>query len=119
MPPEPQQQPGSALGDEIQRVAQMQAGDGAARALDFAGRAGGEREGRAVVAVLHAPGEDPDDTLVPGRVVEADAARLADGELREELVGLQPHVRLDRAPLLVELVELPRDVQGAPAVFGD
>jgi len=72
-----------------------------------------------VVAVLDAAGEDPDHALVPGRIVEADAARLADGELREELIGLEPHVRFDRAPLVVELVELPRDVQGAPAVFGD
>src|SRR5712692_4364066 len=72
VPSEPQQQPGGALGDEIQRVAQMQARDGAARPLDFARRAGGKREGRAVVVVLHAPGEDPDHALVPGRVVEAE-----------------------------------------------
>src|SRR6266571_4432872 len=55
VPPEAQQQPGSALGDEIERVAQMQARDGAARALDFAGRALRKREGRAMVAVLDAP----------------------------------------------------------------
>src|SRR6266581_3251386 len=102
VPPEPQQQPGSALGDEIERVAQMQARDGAARALDFAGRALRKREGRAMVAVLDAAGEDPDHALVPGRIVEADAARLADVELREELIGLEPHVRLDRAPLFVD-----------------
>src|SRR6266704_5011604 len=119
VPPEPQQQPGGALGDEIERVAQMQARDRAARALDFAGRALRKREGRAMVAVLDAAGEDPDHALVPGRIVETDAARLADGELREELIGLEPHVRLDRAPLVVELVELPRDVQGAPAVRSD
>src|SRR5712691_4530918 len=119
VPSEAQQQPGHALGDEIQRVAQMQARDRAARALDFAGRASRKRESRAVVAVLDAAGEDPDHALVPGRVVEADAARLADGELRQELLGLEPHVRLDRAPLVVELIELPRYVQGAPAVRSD
>src|SRR6266511_4455758 len=119
VPPEAQQQPRGALGDEIERIAQMQARDGAARALDFAGRAWRKREGRAVVAVLDAAGEDPDHALVPGRIVEADAARLADVELREELLGLEPHVRLDRTPLVVELIELPRDVQGAPAVRSD
>src|SRR6266568_2677783 len=50
VPPEPQQQPGGALGDEIERVAQMQARDRAARALDFAGRTLRKREGRAMVA---------------------------------------------------------------------
>src|SRR5712691_1481111 len=114
-----QRQAGGALGDEIQRVAKMQSRDGAPRALDFAGRALRKREGRSVVAVLDAPCEDPDHALVPRRVVEADAARLADGELREELLGLEPHVCLDRAPLLVELIELLRYVEGAPAVRSD
>src|SRR6266571_111025 len=54
-----------------------------------------------------------------GGRVPPEAQQQPGSELREEIIGLEPHVRLDRAPLVVELVELPRDVQGAPAVRSD
>src|SRR5882762_6212662 len=69
VPAEAQEQARFALGDEIQRVAQMQAGDGPARAADLAGTGRCEGEGRPVSAILDAPGEDADHALVPARVI--------------------------------------------------
>src|SRR5438876_10343581 len=96
----------------------MQARNRPARAADLAGTGRGEGEGRAVVAILDAPGEDADYALVPARVIQADARALAHRELRHQLVGLRLHAGFDRAPRAVELVELPRDLEGAPAVPG-
>src|SRR5437773_2407222 len=96
----------------------MQAENGPARAADLAGAGRRESEGRAVVAVLDAPGENADYPLVPARVIQADARGLAHRELRHQLIGLRLHVGFDRAPRAVELVELPRDLEGAPAVPG-
>jgi len=45
---EADEQAGGPLGDEVERVAQMQAGNRAARALDDAAFTGGECEYRAV-----------------------------------------------------------------------
>jgi len=53
-------QPRCALGDQVQRVAQVQAGDRAPRAADLSGARGRESEGRAVVPVLDAAGEYAD-----------------------------------------------------------
>src|SRR6266849_9635303 len=77
VPAEAQKQARFALRDEIQRVAQMQARNRPARAADLAGTGRGEGEGRAVVAILDAPGEDADHALVPARVIQADARALA------------------------------------------
>src|SRR5262249_58030895 len=80
---------------------------------------GRERESGPVVAVLDAACEDADHALMPGGVVEADAAALADRHLRDRILGLGLHLGLDRAALTVQVVELPRDVQRASAVAGD
>src|SRR3989442_14925589 len=96
----------------------MQAENGAARAADLAGTGRGEGEGRAVVAILDAPGEDADYALVPARVIQADARALAHRELRHQLICLRLHAGFDRAPRAVEVVELPRDLEGAPAIVG-
>ena len=53
----------------VDGVAQMQAGDGAARALDLAVIARRKDDGRAMHAILDATGDDADHALVPGRVV--------------------------------------------------
>src|SRR6266513_4674481 len=118
MSAEAQEQVRFALRDEIERVAQVQTRNRAAGAADLAGTGGSKGEGRTVMAILDAPGEDADHALVPGRVVEADAGALAHRELRHQLIGLRLHVGFDRAPRAVELVELPRDLEGAPAVPG-
>src|SRR2546422_154056 len=94
----------------------MQAENGAARAADLAGTGRGEGEGRAVVAILDAPGEDADYALVPARVIQADARALAHRELRHQEIGLRLHAGFDRAPRAVEVVELPRDFESAPAI---
>ncbi len=118
MPAEAQEQVRFALRDEIQRVAQMQTRNRAAGAADLAGTGGSKGEGRAVMAILDSPGEDADHPLVPARVIQADAGGLAHRELRHQLVGLRLHVGFDGAPLAVEVVELPRDLERAPAVVG-
>ena len=70
------------------------------------------------MAILDAPGEDADNALVPARVVQADARALAHRELRHQEIGLRLHAGFDRAPRAVEVVELPRDLEGAPAIVG-
>src|SRR6266849_1164395 len=116
VPAKAQEQVRFALRDEIQSVAQMQAENGAARAADLAGAGRGEGEGRAVVAILDAPGENAHYALVPARVIQADAGGVAHRELRHQEIGLRLHAGFDRAPLAVEVVELPRDIEGAPAI---
>lgn len=54
-----------ALGYQVQGVAQVHAGDGAARTLDFTVVAAREGDCGAVEAVLDARGNDADNTLVP------------------------------------------------------
>jgi uncharacterized membrane protein YqhA len=68
---EAQQHAGVALGDQVQRVAQVKAGDRAARALEFTllarRAAGGKHEGGAVQLVLDARGDDADHAFVESR----------------------------------------------------
>src|SRR5690349_14107254 len=110
---EAQEQSRFALGEQVERIAQMQPRDRSPRTPDLSGTPGRNRgregEGGTVVAVLDASREDPDDALMPARVVEADAAALADRDLRYQVVGLRLHPGLDRAPLAVQIVELCRD----------
>src|SRR6185369_2123803 len=62
---EPENQSGMPQGDAVERVAQVQVGDGAPGAPDLAGVAAGECEGGPVKTVLDAPGQNADDALVP------------------------------------------------------
>src|SRR2546427_13121124 len=96
----------------------MQTRNRPARAADLSGTGRGEGEGRAVVAILDAPGEDGDNALVPARVVQADARALTHRELRHHVISQRLHVGFDRAPGAVEVVALPRGVEGAPAMVG-
>ena len=119
-PPEAHQQARGPLGDEVERIAQVQAGNGAAGTLDDAAFAGREGEHRAVQPVLDARGEDADDALVPALVEQRDAGgAVVDGHRFEQMQGLLLHVGLDFTAFAVEIVELLGDGQGAGRVVGD
>ncbi len=68
-------------------------------------------------AILDPSGEDADDALVPARVIQADARALAHRELCHQLIGLRLHVAFDRAARAIEIVQLPGDLEGAPAIL--
>ena len=120
MAAEAEQQAGGALGDEVERIAQVQAGNRAAGALDDAAFAGGKGEHRAVQLVLDARGEDADDAFVPACVEQGDAGRRVVGVERfEQDQRLFLHAGFDLAALAVERVELLGDLQGAAGVFGE
>ncbi len=99
-----------ALGREVERVAQVEAGDRAPRALELAAGAAGEHDGRTMVAVLEPPGDDADDALMPIGVEEAERVRIrlgaVDGAGFERGQRLFLHRRLDVAALAVQPVEL-------------
>ena len=119
-PPNFRIRPGWQHGHPVERVAQVQAGDRAARAADLAVVAARERDGGPVKAVLDAPGHDADHALVPGGVEQAQ--RVAVPEIlrfdRRERSFL--HAGLDLAPLAVQAVEFGwRWPARAPGVVGD
>ncbi len=96
------QQLGMALGHQIERVAQVQAGNRAAGAFEFAFVAAGEGEGRAVQLLLDAAGEDADHALVPVRVEQRQAGAALGIEVFEQDVGRLAHVGFDGAALAVD-----------------
>jgi hypothetical protein len=83
---EAQQQVGVALGDQVQRVAQVQAGNRAAGALQFAGVAAREGKGRAMQLFLDAAGQDADHALVPAGIEQRQAGAVAGVERRPAAV---------------------------------
>jgi hypothetical protein len=54
------EEPGCALGNEVQRVAQVEAGDRPARSLELAAASAREYDGGPVKAVLEPSGDDAD-----------------------------------------------------------
>src|SRR5258708_30280747 len=122
---EAQNQPGRALGDEVEAVAQMQPGNRAPGPLEHCARAFrrcfrslGEADDGTVEAVLQARGEDAYHALMPIRVEEA-RPRIFIRDVSYEEQGLLEHRRFDLAALAVEAVELLGDVHGARLVLGD
>ncbi len=81
---EADQQPRRALGDEVERIAQVQSGNRAARAAREPAAGGREGDHRAMMAILEPAGEEADDALVPALVVEDEARGLADGDPGDE-----------------------------------
>jgi len=127
VPAKAQDQVGLALGDEVEAVAQVQAGDRTARAAQVArdaafGRAR-ERDHRPVQLVFDARGEDAHHALVPGLVKERDARARRFGQLAAFIDHrghrLLQHAAFDRAPLAVERIQLLRAVGRARRVVGD
>ena len=109
MAAEAQQHAGMALGHQVERIAQVKAGDRAARAFEFvllARRlAGREHEGRAVQLVLDARGDDADHAFVEVGVEHADRGRrlLALVEQRvDHQHRLLAHAAFDVAALAVD-----------------
>ncbi len=76
-----------------------------------------EGDGRAVELLLHARRDQSDDALVPVLVEEADGARRLDPVAVERGESVDLHVALDVAPLAVQLVQLPRQLQRAFEAF--
>jgi hypothetical protein len=124
MAAEAQQHAGMALGHQVQRVAQMKAGDRAPRALELmrlARRAtGGEDEGGAVQTVFQARGHDADHAFVETGVEHAQRGRrleVAVDALGQQRFGnhkgLVAHAALDLAALAVDAVQQARELIGA------
>ena len=114
------EQTGGAFGDKVEGIAQMQAGDGAARAFDDAAFARSKGKDRAVEFVLDPRGEDADDAFVPAGVEEGNAGGgIVDGHAFEQVQGLFLHVGFDVAAFAVEGIELLGDLQGAGGVVGE
>ena len=125
MAAEAQQHAGVALGHQVQRIAQVKAGDRAARALELvllARRlAGREHEGRAVQLVLDARGDDAHHAFVEVGVEHADGGGrlLAFVEQRfHDLHRLLAHAALDVAALAVDRVQRARQLVAARRVVG-
>ncbi len=107
---------GDAPVHQIQRVAQVQAGDGSAGAAQQAVAGVGEDEGGPVVAFLEPRSQQPHHALVPARVEQDDAGAVVDLDAVQQGQGLILHVRFDAAPFPVELVEFPGQGQGVVPV---
>ena len=88
-----------ALAHQVERIAQVQALDRSAGALERPVLAAGEDEGRPVQPVLEARGDDADHALVEVGVVDGEGGvDLAGGGERtvDQALGLLAHPRLDR-----------------------
>src|SRR4029453_2358514 len=70
---------GSALCDEVERIAQMESGDRASGPAQLAAVRAGERDDRTVEPVLDPRRHDADHPWVPCRAVEAQAAGVVRG----------------------------------------
>jgi hypothetical protein len=123
---EPQQHRRVALGHQVQRVAQVEAGDGAARALQLvllARRlARREHEAGAVQLLLDARGHDAHHAFVELGVEQGHGGRRV-LPLLEQRLGQQQrlltHVALDLAALAVDAVQRARQFPGARRVVGE
>src|SRR5690606_5301188 len=105
-PAEPRHESGADGADGFQQVANMDAGNGAGRALELTIMVARERNDGTVATVFY-PGRDQSHhALVPRLVIDADAAgqsRLVETiDKGERLVA---HRRLDVAALVVDAVE--------------
>jgi hypothetical protein len=90
------------LGHQVQRVAQVQAGNRTAGCFQFAFVAAGEGEGRAMQLFLDAAGEDADHALVPAGVEQAQAGAVAGIYRGQQEVRVVAHAGFDAAPLAVQ-----------------
>ena len=112
-----------ALGDQIKRIAQVQADNRAPRAFQLAlGRARKGDRG-SVQFFLDTTGDDADHALMPVGLEERDSGAIAGADFAiqtsEPVQGIFLHVGFDAATFAVELVEFLGDVQRAPGIVGD
>ena len=103
---------------QVERVAQVKAGDGPSGTFDPAVAARREGDGRAVELVLQARRDDADHALVPGGVEDGDGRAVGRTELVQQRQCMLVHAGLDLAPFAVDAVELLRDGPGAAFVVG-
>ena len=106
------------LRHEVQRVAQVHAFDRAAGTAQLRLAGARERDGRAMELLLHARGDQSDDTLVPVLVEQADGACRLDGVGIQRGERIELHVALDVAALAVQLVQLLRQLERALEAVG-
>ena len=114
-----------ALGHQVQRVTQMKAGNGAARALElmlFARRAAGRKhKGRPVQLVFDARGHDAHHAFMKVRVKNRHRRRrlfvLVNHRVGGQL-GLLAHVGFDGAPLAVDAIQRAGKFFAAAGVVG-
>src|SRR5215470_17469660 len=97
----------------------MEARDRTTRAPREAGVGGRQRNDRDMLAFLEASGEQPDDALMPAVIVENQTQRVDGADGGHRGVRVAAHRVLDLAALMVQPVELARDVERARKVVGD
>ena len=103
---------GELFRDEIEHVAQVNARNRAARALEAPRIRGCEGDHRPIDALLDARGDEPHDALVEGRVEKRHGRGVlkVDGVERGFCGSL--HFALEFAPLRIDFVEASRVAQG-------
>ena len=113
MPAELADQPRMLGCNRVQRITDMQPRHRTRRALEHALTGIGEGDGRAVVTLLQARGEDADHPLVPVGLEQAQAERhVLQRQVLELGQRLALHALLDGLAILIELIELHRHVAG-------
>ena len=101
-----------ARGHRIERVADVKPRHGARRALEHAVAGIGESDGRAVVPLLEARGEDANDALVPLCIEQAQAiGHRLDRQVPQLGQRLALHALFDGLAVLVQAVQLLGHVQ--------
>ena len=99
------------LADQIQRIAQVEAGNRTARALDLAAVTGCEYQCRTMETLLQPGGDNADHALVPVVTVQRDGVVLGRIDFGQFGQCLVLHAVFDLPPFLVQPVELARQSQ--------
>ncbi len=109
------------LGAGVERAEQVEARHAARRAPSAAVRVESDQDHRAVVALDHPRGDDPDHARVPALAREHQPGRLAESlrELGAGALGARQHLALDFATLAVDAVELGGDLRRPSLVVGE
>jgi len=103
---------GMTFGNQIERIAQMQARDRAPGTFDDVVAAFGKHDGRAMQFVFDAAGDDADHALMPVVAIQADAPSRIDRDACEDRFGFFAHARFNFAARAVHLIQLTRNRHG-------
>ena len=93
---------------KVQRIADVQAGNGARRPLEFPVTGVGKGDHRAVQALAHPAGDQPDNPLVPIRIIETQPPGriLGEGRIGQLRFGFAPHPALQGTAVPIQFIEL-------------
>ena len=126
VPAKAQQHAGVALGHQVQRIAQMKAGDRAARAFEFMlltrRLAGGKHKAGPVEFVFDARGYDADHPFIEVRVEYTNRRwRLVLGVKQRlgHLHGYITHIAFDNTAIAVDAVQRARQFVGTRRIIGE